>query len=154
VARGDKVGLLKMRLFRPLAVEAALLAAIPASVTAAVAVLDRCKEPGAEWRAALQGRGDGASPKPRPTARRPMPRVIGGRYGLASKEFTPRHGPAAVFDAAGCRHHPRRQFTVGIVDDVTHLSLDWDAAFRSDASRRQQHAVFWGPRRRRHRVGQ
>ncbi len=71
-----------------------------------------------------------------------MPRVIGGRYGLASKEFTPGM-VKAVFDELG-RDQPKRQFTVGIHDDVTHLSLDWDAAFRTDAAKAMQHAVFWG----------
>ncbi|WP_374477192.1 2-oxoacid:acceptor oxidoreductase family protein, partial [Zoogloea sp.] len=138
-ARGEKVGLLKLRLFRPLAVDA-LLAAIPASVTR-VAVLDRCKEPGASGEplykdvmtAFAEAAADGC---------RPMPRIIGGRYGLASKEFTPGM-VRAVFDELQSAQ-PRRQFTVGIVDDVTHLSLDWDADFRTDASQRLQHAVFWG----------
>ncbi|HOB47559.1 MAG TPA: pyruvate:ferredoxin (flavodoxin) oxidoreductase, partial [Zoogloea sp.] len=139
VARGEKVGLLKLRLFRPLATEA-LLAAIPATAKT-IAVLDRCKEPGSEGEplykdvmtALAEAAADGI---------RPMPRVIGGRFGLASKEFTPGM-VAAVFDELA-RAKPKRQFTVGIVDDVTHLSLSWDAAFRSDASHKLQHAVFWG----------
>jgi pyruvate-ferredoxin/flavodoxin oxidoreductase len=138
-ARGEKVGLLKLRLFRPLAVDA-LLAAIPASVTR-VAVLDRCKEPGAGgeplYKDVMTAFAEAAA-----DGRRPMPRIIGGRYGLASKEFTPGM-VRAVFDELQSAQ-PRRQFTVGIVDDVTHLSLDWDADFRTDASRRLQHAVFWG----------
>jgi hypothetical protein len=104
-------------------------------------VLDRCKEPGSEGEplykdvvtALAEAAADGT---------RSMPRVIGGRFGLASKEFTP--GMVAAVFAQLAAAQPRRQFTVGIVDDVTHLSLAWDAAFRSDASRRQQHAVFWG----------
>ncbi len=139
IARGDKVGLLKLRLFRPLAVDA-LLAAIPASVTR-IAVLDRCKEPGAGgeplYKDVMTAFAEAAA-----DGRRPMPRIIGGRYGLASKEFTPGM-VRTVFDEL-LSDHPRRQFTVGIVDDVTHLSLDWDADFRTDASRRLQHAVFWG----------
>ncbi|MDD2991551.1 MAG: pyruvate:ferredoxin (flavodoxin) oxidoreductase [Zoogloea sp.] len=138
-SRGEKVGLLKLRLFRPLAVDA-LLAAIPASVTR-VAVLDRCKEPGAGgeplYKDVMTAFAEAAA-----DGRRPMPRIIGGRYGLASKEFTPGM-VRAVFDELQLAH-PRRQFTVGIVDDMTHLSLDWDADFRTDASRRLQHAVFWG----------
>ena len=139
LARGEKVGLLKLRLFRPLDTRA-LLAAIPESARA-IAVLDRCKEPGADGEplykdvltAFAEAAADGA---------RPMPRVIGGRYGLASKEFTP--GMVAAVFAELVKAKPKRQFTVGIVDDVTHLSLAWDDAFRSDASRRLQHAVFWG----------
>ena len=139
VARGEKVGVVKVRLYRPFAADA-LLAALPAT-TQAVAVLDRCKEPGADGEplykdvitALAQAAADGV---------RPMPRVIGGRYGLASKEFTPGM-VRAVFDELAAAA-PRRQFTVGIHDDLTHLSLPWDADFRTDASKQLQHAVFWG----------
>jgi pyruvate-ferredoxin/flavodoxin oxidoreductase len=139
VARGDKVGVLKVRLFRPFA-PAALLAALPASARA-IAVLDRCKEPGADGEplykdvvtALAQAAADGV---------RAMPRVIGGRYGLASKEFTPGM-VKAVFDELAAAA-PRRGFSVGIHDDVSQRSLAWDAAFRTDASRHLQHAVFWG----------
>ena len=139
VARGEKVGVVKVRLYRPFAA-AALLAALPASASA-VAVLDRCKEPGADGEplykdvvtALAQAAADGV---------RAMPRVIGGRYGLASKEFTPGM-VKAVFDELAAAA-PKRQFTVGIHDDVTRLSLSWDADFRTDAAKRLQHAVFWG----------
>jgi pyruvate-ferredoxin/flavodoxin oxidoreductase len=139
LARGEKVGVLKVRLHRPFA-PSALIAALPATTTA-VAVLDRCKEPGADGEplykdvvtALAQAAADGA---------RSMPRVIGGRYGLASKEFTPGM-VKAVFDELA-RAAPKRAFTVGIHDDLTHLSLPWDADFRTDASRHLQHAVFWG----------
>jgi pyruvate-ferredoxin/flavodoxin oxidoreductase len=150
-ARGEKLGVLKLRLYRPFSA-AALLAAMPASAKA-IAVLDRCKEPGADGEplykdvvtALAQAAADGV---------RTMPRIIGGRYGLASKEFTPGM-VAAVFAAllpsplrgeGGPQGRVRvgRQFTIGIHDDVTHLSLPWDAAFRSDAARQLQHAVFWG----------
>ncbi|MDA8129350.1 MAG: pyruvate:ferredoxin (flavodoxin) oxidoreductase [Betaproteobacteria bacterium] len=138
-ARGEKVGVLKVRLYRPFAADA-LLAALPATVQA-VAVLDRCKEPGADGEplykdvvtALAQAAADGA---------RAMPKVVGGRYGLASKEFTPGM-VKAVFDELSDTA-PRRQFSVGIHDDLTHLSLPWDASFRTDASRQLQHAVFWG----------
>ena len=139
LARDAKVGVLKVRLYRPFAA-AALLAALPASASA-IAVLDRCKEPGADGEpldkdvvtALAQGAADGA---------RAMPRVIGGRYGLASKEFTPGM-VKAIFDELDAVE-PKRQFTVGIHDDLTHLSLAWDRGFRTDASRQLQHAVFWG----------
>ncbi|AAZ98421.1 pyruvate:ferredoxin (flavodoxin) oxidoreductase [Thiobacillus denitrificans ATCC 25259] len=147
-ARGEKVGVLKVRLYRPLAADA-LLAALPASVSG-IAVLDRTKEPGADGEplykdvvtALAQASADGM---------RTMPRVIGGRYGLASKEFTPGM-VKAVFDELG-RSSPKpakpgkdrmREFTVGIHDDLTQRSLPWDAEFRTDASRTLQHAVFWG----------
>ena len=138
VARGEKVGVLKVRLYRPFA-PGALLDALPPTARA-IAVLDRCKEPGADGEplykdvvtALAQAAAEG----------RVMPRVIGGRYGLASKEFTPGM-VKAVFDELA-QPAPRRQFTVGIHDDLTHLSLPWDADFRTDASRQLQHAVFWG----------
>jgi len=139
VAHGEKVGVLKVRLYRPFSPEA-LLNALPPSVKS-IAVLDRCKEPGADGEplykdvlgALAQAASDGESP---------MPRVIGGRYGLASKEFTPGM-VKAVFDELS-KAAPRRQFTIGIHDDLTQLSLSWDESFRTDASRQLQHAVFWG----------
>ena len=115
-ARGHKVGLLKVRLYRPFAIEA-FLQALPHSARR-IAVLDRTKEPGAVGEplyldvvAAL-----------RESEREAL--VIGGRYGLSSKEFTPAM-VVSVFDELS-RPRTRRHFTVGIVDDVTHLSLDWD----------------------------
>ncbi|HJX58382.1 MAG TPA: pyruvate:ferredoxin (flavodoxin) oxidoreductase, partial [Thiobacillus sp.] len=139
VARGDKVGVLKVRLYRPFS-PGALLDALPPTAKS-VAVLDRSKEPGADGEplykdvvtALAQAAADGA---------RAMPRVIGGRYGLASKEFTPGM-VKAVFDELA-QAAPKRAFTVGIHDDLTHLSLAWDTDFRTDASRQLQHAVFWG----------
>ncbi|HRH81504.1 MAG TPA: pyruvate:ferredoxin (flavodoxin) oxidoreductase [Thiobacillaceae bacterium] len=138
-AQGEKVGVLKVRLYRPFAANA-LLAALPESARA-VAVLDRTKEPGADGEplykdvlgALAQAAADGA---------RAMPRVIGGRYGLGSKEFTPGM-VKAVFDALNT-DKPKRQFTVGIHDDVTHLSLPWEEAFRTDAARATRAAVFYG----------
>ncbi|MEP7192293.1 MAG: pyruvate:ferredoxin (flavodoxin) oxidoreductase [Actinomycetota bacterium] len=125
VARGEKVGYLTVRLYRPFPVEA-FLAALPDS-TKHIAVLDRCKEPGApaeplhlDVSTALMDsvmfNGGGS-----------LPTVIGGRYGLSSKEFTPSM-VAGVFTELG-RDTPKRRFTVGIVDDVTHLSLDTDPDF-------------------------
>ena len=112
-ARGAKLGVLKVRLYRPFAADR-FVAALPATCRR-VAVLDRTKEPGSlgeplytDVVAALmeQGRGD--------------VKVIGGRYGLGSKEFTPSMVGAVYENLAGaCRNH----FTVGIEDDVTHLSL-------------------------------
>ena len=138
-ARGDKVGVLKVRLYRPFD-PAALFAAIPATARA-IAVLDRCKEPGADgeplYKDVLAAFANAAA-----DAERAMPRIVGGRYGLGSKEFTPGM-VKAVFDELA-QPRPRREFTLGIRDDVTHFSLPWDAAFRSDASRALHHAVFWG----------
>src|SRR5690606_12329284 len=98
-----------------------------------IAVLDRTKEPGSDGEplykdvltALAQAQMQGDSPFAQ------LPRVIGGRYGLSSKEFTPAM-VAAVFaelDAA----KPKQGFTIGIHDDVTHSSLDWDASWKTDA---------------------
>ena len=140
-ARGERVGVLRVRLFRPFPATA-LLAALPPTVRC-LTVLDRTKEPGApgdplylDVIAALAE--DGAAAQPR-FAR--MPRVLAGRYGLGSKEFTP--GMAkAVFDNM-CDPRPRHHFTVGIEDDVTHTSLAYDGAFRAGAPDIRQ-AVFFG----------
>ena len=125
VARGQKVGVLAVRLFRPFA-SATFLAALPSSVRSLV-VLDRTKEPGSSGEplyldvvAALAERAPGAAPV----------RVIGGRYGLSSKEFTPAMVKACLDEAA--RPAPKNHFTVGIVDDVTHRSLEVDDDFELD----------------------
>ena len=120
-ARGERVGVLKVRLYRPFSIPD-FVAALPRSVRR-IAVLDRTKEPGAvgdplylDVVAALQ------EARPQPT-----PRVVAGRYGLSSKEFTPAM-VKAVFDTLGAET-PRHRFTVGIVDDVTHTSLPVDPDF-------------------------
>jgi pyruvate-ferredoxin/flavodoxin oxidoreductase len=115
VAKGEKVGAVLVRLYRPFSV-AHFVAAVPKSVRQ-VAVLDRTKEPGAAgeplYQDVLTALVEGGLS--------PLPRVIGGRYGLSSKEFTPAQ-VQAVFDELG-REHPKNHFTVGITDDVTHTSL-------------------------------
>ena len=133
VAGGERVGVLKVRLYRPWS-PAALLAALPASARS-IAVLDRTKEPGADGEPLFKDvlvalAEDAASETPRFAA---MPKVIGGRYGLGSKEFTPAM-VSAVFAACG-EDRPRRRFTVGINDDVTRLSLPFDPSFRTAAAR-------------------
>jgi pyruvate-ferredoxin/flavodoxin oxidoreductase len=139
---GGKVGLLKVRLYRPWAPEA-LLAALPAT-TRAIAVLDRCKEPGADGEPLFKDvlvalAEDVASESPHFAT---LPKVIGGRYGLASKEFTPAMVFAVFFRLTVAL--PKRRFTVGIDDDVTHLSLPYDPAFRTDAVGQTFGAVFYG----------
>ena len=136
---GERVGVLKVRLYRPFP-RAALLAALPKTCRS-IAVLDRCKEPGAPGEplyldvlAALRhGEADGQLAL--------TPDVIGGRYGLSSKEFTPAM-VRAVFDELR-RERPRRVFTVGIRDDVTGLSLDYNAAWSIEADDVVR-AVFYG----------
>ncbi len=123
-ATGERVGVMQVRLYRPFPAQA-LAEALPATVRH-VAVLDRTKEPGSigeplflDTVAALtESFGDGA--------RAVMPRIVGGRYGLSSKEFTP--GMVAGVFAELAREQPRRRFTIGIKDDVSGTSLDYDAS--------------------------
>lgn len=140
-ARGEKVGLLKVRLYRPFSVEA-FLQALPASVKA-IAVLDRTKEPGASgeplYQDVVTAVAEGMANQTAPFAA--MPKIIGGRYGLSSKEFTPAM-IKAVFDELS-KPKPKNHFTVGIKDDVTFTSLDYDESFiiePDDVVR----AVFYG----------
>ncbi len=130
-AAGHRVGLVTVRLFRPFPTDA-LVAAIPASATT-VAVLDRTKEPGSVGEPLLQDVVTCLADAGR------HPRVIGGRYGLGSKEFTPAMAKA-VFDEAAAAA-PKRRFTVGIADDVTDLSLAVDNEFRVASANRA--AVFY-----------
>ena len=139
---GEKVGLLKVRLFRPFAVET-FVAAIPASVKS-IAVLDRTKEPGATGEplycdviTALAEMGVAK-------------KVIGGRYGLSSKEFTPAM-VKGVFDEL-LKKSPKNHFTVGIRDDVTFTSLDYDPEFSTEVPGTVR--AFLRPRRRWHGGGQ
>jgi pyruvate-ferredoxin/flavodoxin oxidoreductase len=142
VANGERVGLVKVRLYRPFPAEE-FVAALPRTVRS-IAVLDRTKEPGSGGEplyldvvAALAESMDAAQPR-----FERLPRVIGGRYGLSSKEFNP--GMAkAVFDELAAER-PRRHFTVGINDDVTHLSLVPDADFRYNRPDTEVQAVFFG----------
>ncbi len=127
VARGEKVGVLKVRLYRPFDMRR-FVAALPAT-TKAIAVLDRTKEPGSSGEplyldtvVAIQEAFTNGWDAPRA-----MPRVVGGRYGLSSKEFTPAM-VKAVFDNLA-QDTPKNHFTVGINDDVTHTSLPFDPDF-------------------------
>jgi pyruvate-ferredoxin/flavodoxin oxidoreductase len=128
-AKGEKVGLLKVRLFRPFSTEA-FLAAMPWTVKS-IAVLDRTKEPGSAgeplYEDILTVLGEQFTAGKLPFR---FPKVVGGRYGLSSKEFTPAM-VKAVFDNLK-NEEPKNHFTVGILDDVTHLSLDYDPAFTTE----------------------
>ena len=139
--KGEKVGVITVHLFRPFSMEA-LCNALPAS-TKAVAVLDRTKEPGAAGEPLYQdvitafneGLTNGTTPF------KQMPTVIGGRYGLSSKEFTPAM-VKSVFDELQ-KSKPKNHFTVGINDDVTFTSLDFDPTF-SIAFPETKRCVFFG----------
>ncbi len=132
-AVGEKVGLLKVRLYRPFAVET-FVAALPAGARK-IAVLDRTKEPGATGEplyvdVVTSLSEMGVSRK-----------VIGGRYGLASKEFTPAM-VKGVFDELA-KPSPKNHFTVGIKDDVTFTSLDYDPEFSTEVPGTVR-ALFYG----------
>ena len=139
VERGERVGVVQVRLYRPFPTRA-LLDALPATVRT-VGVLDRTKEPGSigeplylDVVAALaEAHADGERPV--------MPRVTGGRYGLSSKEFTPAM-VAGVF-AELAREQPRRRFTIGIDDDVSGTSVDYDPSFDIESPDTVR-AIFFG----------
>ncbi|HTT91359.1 MAG TPA: pyruvate:ferredoxin (flavodoxin) oxidoreductase [Acidimicrobiales bacterium] len=144
VAEGERVGVVKVRLFRPFPSEV-LVKALPPT-TRAIAVLDRCKEAGSvgeplylDVRAAIDEAMSGAG-EAAPFLESPL--VIGGRYGLSSKEFNPAMAKA-VFDELD-RERPKRHFTVGIKDDLTNLSLEWDTAYQLPRPSRELQAVFYG----------
>lgn len=117
--RGEKVGVLKVRLYRPFSA-AHLLQALPASAKS-VAVLDRTKEPGALAEPLYLDVMTALAEAVSRGERDALPKVIGGRYGLSSKEFGPECALAVFKELAAAQPKPR--FTVGIYDDVTHLSL-------------------------------
>ena len=140
-AQGEKVGVIKVRLFRPFSIEH-FVAAIPSSVRS-MAVLDRTKEPGAigeplyeDVRTAIGEAADAGRLK-----LKDYPVVVGGRYGLGSNEFNA--GMAkAVFDNLGSGS-PKNHFTVGIHDDVTFTSLAWDKDFSAEPEGVHR-ALFYG----------
>ena len=142
VKRGEKVGVIKVRLFRPFSTKH-LAQALPPTVKK-IAVLDRTKEPGSlgeplylDVVAAVDEMMEmGIAPfKERPI-------IVGGRYGLSSKEFTPGM-VKAVFDNLDA-NPPKNHFTVGIYDDVTHTSLQWSEDLTKEIAKRYYQAMFWG----------
>ncbi|MBQ0037961.1 MAG: pyruvate:ferredoxin (flavodoxin) oxidoreductase, partial [Clostridiales bacterium] len=134
-AQGEKVGLIKVRLFRPFAPEK-LIAAIPATAKK-IAVLDRTKEPGSQGEPLYQDVVTALA-----NAGMDDIQVIGGRYGLGSKD-TP---PASVFAVYNelKKDEMKRQFTIGIVDDVTNLSLPEDENCPNTAAEGTIECKFWG----------
>ena len=124
-ARGANLGLVQVHLFRPFSASH-LLAAIPATATA-VAVLDRTKEPGAAGEPLYQDVVTAFAEAVGSRSRGRLPHILGGRYGLSSKEFTPAMVKAVYDNLASPA--PKNHFTVGIHDDVCHTSLDYDRDF-------------------------
>ncbi|MGD8804278.1 MAG: pyruvate:ferredoxin (flavodoxin) oxidoreductase [Chloroflexota bacterium] len=141
VNQGEKVGVIKVRLYRPFDAQA-LVQALPSTVKA-LATLDRTKEPGATGEplyqdvvsAVIESVADESAPF------QTVPRMIGGRYGLSSKEFTPGMVKAVLDELA--KAQPKKHFTVGIHDDVTHTSLEWDKDFNTEPADVVR-AVFYG----------
>ncbi|PKO06004.1 MAG: pyruvate:ferredoxin (flavodoxin) oxidoreductase [Chloroflexi bacterium HGW-Chloroflexi-3] len=127
IANGEKIGVITVHLYRPFSVEH-LMKALPATVKS-IAVLDRTKEPGAVGEPLLgdvisglyEGKALGLA------SFSELPKVIGGRYGLSSKEFTPAMAKA-IFDELK-KDSPKNHFTIGINDDLTHTSLEYDHTF-------------------------
>ena len=140
-ARGEKIGLVKVRLFRPFSVSA-FINALPPSVRV-IAALDRTKEPGSAGEPLYQdvvtavaesySRGN--------TSFQSFPLIIGGRYGLSSKEFTPAM-VRGVFEEMK-KDQPKNHFTVGITDDVGHNSIEYDPAFSTEGEDVVR-ALFYG----------
>jgi pyruvate-ferredoxin/flavodoxin oxidoreductase len=124
---GEKVGVVTVHLYRPFSMEH-LMAALPSTVKK-IAVLDRTKEPGSLgeplYQDVVTGISEGVSQGVAPFKTAPV--VIGGRYGLSSKEFTPAM-IKAIFDELA-KDQPKNHFTIGINDDVSHSSLDFDPSF-------------------------
>jgi len=138
-SQGEKVGMVKVRLYRPFDTKA-FLAALPATVKS-IATLDRCKEPGGAGEPLYQDimtvLAENAADLPFVS----MPAVIGGRYGLSSKEFTPAM-VKGVFDELA-RLSPKNHFTIGINDDVSHSSLEYDPEFSTEDPKTVR-ALFYG----------
>ncbi|MEW5872404.1 MAG: pyruvate:ferredoxin (flavodoxin) oxidoreductase [Chloroflexota bacterium] len=134
--KGEKIGVVKVHLYRPFSVDH-FIKALPSTVKH-IAVLDRTKEPGSAgeplYLDIVTALSEGWTAGPRPS-------VIGGRYGLSSKEFTPAM-VKGVFDEM-LKAKPKNHFTVGIIDDVTHTSLEYDPAFYIEMPETVR-CVFWG----------
>jgi pyruvate-ferredoxin/flavodoxin oxidoreductase len=137
--QGEKVGLVKIRLFRPFDM-AGFIGSLPASVRS-ISVLDRVKEPGSSGEPLYLDIVNAVSEAFQNGAITTMPKVVGGRYGLSSKEFTPAM-VKAIIDNMGAAD-PVNHFTVGITDDVTHSSLEYDRHFSIEPEEVFR-AVFYG----------
>ena len=137
--KGERLGLLKVRLYRPFDA-GAFLAALPKTVKS-IAVLDRCKEPGASGEPLYQDIVTALAERAASLPFSATPTVVGGRYGLSSKEFTPAM-VKGIYDEL-TRPEPKNHFTIGITDDVSHSSLDYDPEFSTEDPRTVR-ALFYG----------
>jgi pyruvate-ferredoxin/flavodoxin oxidoreductase len=139
--QGEKVGVLKVRLYRPFSMKD-FVGALPATVKTLV-VLDRCKEVGATgeplYQDAIVAINEAVVAGSAPFSA--APKIIGGRYGLSSKEFTPAM-IKGIYDEAA-KDSPKNHFTIGINDDVSHTSLDYDPSFSTEDADTVR-AVFYG----------
>lgn len=136
---GEKTGVIQIRLYRPFSLQH-FLKALPAS-TKTIAILDRTKEAGSSGEPIYQDVLSSLVEAFQEGQLKNIPKIIGGRYGLSSKEFTPAM-VKAVFDELK-KDFPKNNFTIGINDDVTHTSLDFDPSFTLDESEWRQ-GLFFG----------
>ena len=139
IRQGEKVGMVKVRLYRPFDATH-FLASLPATVKS-IAVLDRCKEPGGAGEPLYQ---DVVTVLAENAATLPfaaMPTVVGGRYGLSSKEFTPAMVKGILDEIE--KTSPKNHFTIGIDDDISHTSLTYDPTFSTEDPKTVR-ALFYG----------
>ena len=139
VRQGEKIGMVKVRLFRPFD-SSAFLKALPSTVKS-IAVLDRTKEPGACGEPLYQDIVTVLAENAAALPFAAMPKVIGGRYGLSSKEFTPAM-VKGIYDELS-KPAPKNHFTIGIDDDVAHTSLSYDPTFSTEDPKTVR-ALFYG----------
>jgi pyruvate-ferredoxin/flavodoxin oxidoreductase len=135
----EKVGYVRVRLYKPFSLTD-FFSVLPTSVRS-IAVLDRTKEPGSVGEPLYQEVVTAFMERHAGNGAKPLPRIIGGRYGLSSKEFTPAM-VKAIFDELK-KPQPQNHFTIGIQDDVTHTSLPYDPAFSTEDPRTVR-ALFYG----------
>ncbi len=141
-AQGENVGMICVRLFRPFSAEH-LIEALPACVKK-IGVLDRCKEPGADgeplYKDVITALANHSISGGEKFAK--LPRIVGGRFGLSSKEFNPAMIKGIYEELA--KDAPKNNFTVGIIDDVTHTNLDWDSSYHTVDPDRVNQCIFFG----------
>ncbi|MCD6290251.1 MAG: pyruvate:ferredoxin (flavodoxin) oxidoreductase [Anaerolineae bacterium] len=139
--QGEKVGVIKVRLYRPFSIEH-FLKALPPTVKV-IATLDRTKDPGATgeplYLDVVAAINEGISTGTAPFSQ--APKIVGGRYGLSSKEFTPAMVKGVLDEMR--KEEPKNHFTIGIFDDVSHTSLDYDPNFNIEPDDVVR-AMFWG----------